>query len=684
MRKISCFTGILVCWFITSCRPPNNHAKLAEGVSQQYVQLLERIESAGNQYRQAIDLLRYADSSLERGLAESHLDVSRQFLESQFQIADIESKGLALKESDSSAAKTGSGISSDDLQYEKIVEEVWTRSAELDTAKAHFEKARVNLKKATTPEAFRRAQIAMDLSQKEVMIADKKLDLAGSNLDIQDYQRKKSASKGLQSFSLADRIKLLKEELLTSSGKVAVFAGMQNKGAELNLAQTSPDIQRRGLLLNIQDYLDRSRKLKIIQRAKKKNLEMVQVVRSTLDEHLLELEKLQLEHMELNQKTTSIYNQAYNLVKNGGKQEEVKGLFDTAEQQMSLSTRLDEQKELAKRAISLIRNQDFLVQEDSEKIIDWLAIASEDRKESLYRVANRTGIVLMLIAVVLVISFYLKRLPYRFMQEGKNAFYFRKLIGFCSALMIGGIILINFISDFGSITAVIGLAGAGLAIALQDPILSLAGWFLIVGKFGISVGDRIEINQVKGDVIDIGLFRLAILEVGNWVSAEQSTGRVVFFPNSFILKNHYYNYSTGNSFIWDEIKVTLTSESDWQKAKQIVENIASRVSQEFIGEAKEKSDEIARRFHINLGTLTPIVYVSIGERGVDLLLRYLTAIRKRRMTNDQISREILASFEGDSRLVLAYPARGTTLEPKNVPGRSPSNPEPETPHPGKA
>jgi GTPase len=78
----------------------------------------------------------------------------------------------------------------------------------------------------------------------------------------------------------------------------------------------------------------------------------------------------------------------------------------------------------------------------------------------------------------------------------------------------------------------------------------------------------------------------------------------------------------------------LTSESDWKKAKQIVENIAFQVSQELIGEAKEKSDEIARRYHIKMGTLTPIVYVSIGERGVDLLLRYLTAIRKRRITND--------------------------------------------------
>lgn len=667
MRKISFFTGILVCWFITSCRPAKNHSKLAEGVSQQYAELLEGIESAGNQYRQAIDLLQYADSSLERGLAESHLEVTRQFLETQFQIAEIEAKSLVLKESDSKAATNVSGKSLDDLQYEKIVEEVWTRSAELDAAKAHFEKARENLKKATNPEAFRRAQIAMDLSQKEVMIADKKLDLAGSNLDIRDYQRKKSASKGLQSFSLADRIKLLKEELLTSSTKVAVLAGMQKKGAEPSLVPSSQDNRRRGLLVNIQEYLERSRKLAVIQRAKIRNLEMVQAVRSTLDEHLLGLEKLQFEHMEVNQRTTLIYNQAYDLVKNGGKLDEVKRLFDTAEQQMSLSARLDEQKELAKRSISQIRNQDFLIREDGEKINDWMAIAAEDRQESLYRVANRAGIVLMLIALVLVISFYLKRLPYQFMQGGKNAFYFRKLISFCSALIIGGIILINFISDFGSITAVIGLAGAGLAIALQDPIVSLAGWFLIVGKFGINVGDRIEINQVKGDVIDIGLFRLAILEVGNWVGAEQSTGRVVFFPNSFILKNHYYNYSTGNSFIWDEIKLTLTYESDWKKAKQIAESIALQVSQEFIAEAKEKSEQIARRFHISLGTLTPIVYVSIGESGVELLLRYLTGIRKRRMTNDLICSEILAAFSADPQLALAYPTRRTISETKQLP-----------------
>jgi small-conductance mechanosensitive channel len=261
-------------------------------------------------------------------------------------------------------------------------------------------------------------------------------------------------------------------------------------------------------------------------------------------------------------------------------------------------------------------------------------------------------------------------LPYRFTREGKNVYYFRKLIGFTSGLIIALIVLLNFIGDLGGLSAVIGLAGAGLAIALQDPIVSLVGWFLVIGKFGISVGDRVEINNVKGDVIDIGLLRIAVLEVGNWVSAEQATGRVVFFPNSFVFKNHYFNYSTGNSFIWDEIRFTVTYESNWKKARRIIEEAASRVSQPFVEEAISDQQKVSRHFHINLGTLTPYVFVTIAESGVDLVLRYLTAIRKRRLTHDEICRQILEAFEGEPDLDLAYPTRRSLTETRTAPAVS--------------
>jgi len=144
-----------------------------------------------------------------------------------------------------------------------------------------------------------------------------------------------------------------------------------------------------------------------------------------------------------------------------------------------------------------------------------------------------------MILVVFLIAHFAKKLPRRFVKEVKSAYYFRKLISFAAWLVVILILIFNSAGGIGSISAVIGLAGAGLAIALQDPIVSLVGWFLVVGKHGISVGDRVEINGVKGDVADVGMLRIAVLEVGNWLSGEQITGRMVFFPNSFIFRGHF-------------------------------------------------------------------------------------------------------------------------------------------------
>ncbi len=387
-------------------------------------------------------------------------------------------------------------------------------------------------------------------------------------------------------------------------------------------------------------------------------------VKGSLERRQRELETLQAKHLELNRKTESAYSQAYQLLQKGGEAAAVARVLEEADRQMSDSAHLEQQKELASRALNVVRRQAALVRDDNEKLASWTGIATEESNDSLFRVGNRVGIVLALILAILVLSHYLKKLPYKFTREGKNLYYFRKLISFTSGLLIAIIVVLNFMGDFGSLTAVLGLAGAGLAIALQDPIVSLVGWFLIVGRFGISVGDRVEINQVKGDVIDIGLLRIAVLEVGNWVGAEQSTGRVVFFPNSFIFKSHYFNYSTGNSFIWDEIRFTVTYESDWKRAREILEEVATRASQAFVDAAKTSQSQLERQYHINLGTLTPYVYVSIASNGVDLVLRYLTGIRKRRSTQDQICQEILQAFGNEPGIELSAPARRPAAEVK--------------------
>ena len=116
------------------------------------------------------------------------------------------------------------------------------------------------------------------------------------------------------------------------------------------------------------------------------------------------------------------------------------------------------------------------------------------------------------------------------------------------------------------------MIGAGIALALQDVILSVAGWFLIIVRRPFQVGDRIELGGVKGDVIDIRLLQTSLLEIGNWVDADQSTGRIVHCPHSLVFKEPLFNYTKGFEFIWNEIKIPLTFESNWKKGKEIILN----------------------------------------------------------------------------------------------------------------
>jgi small-conductance mechanosensitive channel/predicted nucleic acid-binding Zn-ribbon protein len=619
-----------------------------------YLQLLERLEVAGNRYRRATDLLTFSSSSLERSLAESHLQLTRQFLESEFELADVESKSLALNEAGDSEASAPTAA--EQSQYDKIAAEVWRLSAEVEEAKERLAAARQNLKKAATAEAFRKGQQIVDQLQKEVDIADKKLDLAGSNLDIQDYKRKRSTVGSSGTLSFPERLKMMKDDLFPA-------ASTPVRSAESPQVATAGESQG-GIVASVRDYFARREKFQSLRHTQQETQRLVNQVKENLERRQRDLETLQAQHLELNRKTEAAYSQAYQLLQKGGEAPAVARVLEEADRQMSDSARLEQQKELASRALTVVRRQAELVRDDSEKLSSWTGVATEESSDSLFRVGSRIGIVLALVLAILILSHYLKRLPYKFTREGKNLYYFRKLISFTSGLLIAVIVVLNFMGDFGSLTAVVGLAGAGLAIALKDPIVSLVGWFMIVGRFGISVGDRVEINQVKGDVIDIGLLRITVLEVGNWVGAEQSTGRVVFFPNSFIFQSHYFNYSTGNSFIWDEIRFTVTYESDWKRARQILEEVATRASQTFVDAAKGSQEQLERQYQINLGTLTPYVYVSIASNGVDLVLRYLTGIRKRRSTQDQICQEILQAFGAEPGIELSAPARRTAAETK--------------------
>ena len=243
----------------------------------------------------------------------------------------------------------------------------------------------------------------------------------------------------------------------------------------------------------------------------------------------------------------------------------------------------------------------------------------------------------------------------RRVTDMKRLYGLRRTVLYVYTLLIVILLALIWLKEFGSLTTFLGLASAGLAIAMHDTIANIAGWVFILSRKPFEVGDRIQIGESAGDVIDIRFFQFSIVEIGNWVDADQSTGRIIHLPNSKVLREPLANYQTGFNYIWNEIPVLITFESDWKKAKVILGNIAHDNAEHLSNGAQAQIRKAAERFMIFFDKLTPIVYTSVKDSGVLLTIRYLINPRQRRTTEQQIWEAVLDAFAEEKNIELAYP-----------------------------
>jgi len=244
---------------------------------------------------------------------------------------------------------------------------------------------------------------------------------------------------------------------------------------------------------------------------------------------------------------------------------------------------------------------------------------------------------------------------WRRVDDVKVRYRWRKSITY--VLVPTGMLIVGRIwfEGIGSIATFLGLVSAGLAIALKDLVVNLAGWAFILWRRPFEVGDRVEIDGHVGDVIDLRIFQFTLLEVGNWVDADQSTGRILHVPNGKVLGESLANYTRGFDYIWNELPVLVTFESDWRKAKGLLAEIAARHAAHLTDEAERQIREVSRRFMIFYSTLTPTVYTSVADSGVMLSIRYLCSPRRRRGTAEAIWEDILDAFAREDDIDFAYP-----------------------------
>ena len=243
---------------------------------------------------------------------------------------------------------------------------------------------------------------------------------------------------------------------------------------------------------------------------------------------------------------------------------------------------------------------------------------------------------------------------YRRVRDPWSRYRWRK--GLTYLVVAAGIVIVGrmWFAGVQALATFFGLLSAGLAIALKEPVSNVAGWAFILWRRPFEMGDRVQIGSHAGDVIDLGLFQFTLNEIGGWVDADQSSGRIIHVPNGKVFTDPVANYNKGFQYIWNEVPVVVTFESDWRKAKQILTKVAFKHAEHLTAQAEQELLSASRQYVINYRKLTPIVYTKVVDYGVQLTIRYLIEPRKRRGTEHAIWEEILTEFASAPDIDLAY------------------------------
>ncbi len=287
-------------------------------------------------------------------------------------------------------------------------------------------------------------------------------------------------------------------------------------------------------------------------------------------------------------------------------------------------------------------------------LTNWREAIGSDVHEEARELLLRIGVLLALIGVVLAIGEIWRRTTFRYIHEARRRYQFlllRRVVMWVAIILI---IVLAFATQLGSAVTFAGLLTAGVAVALQNVIVSVVAYFFLIGKYGIRVGDRVQIAGVTGEVVDIGLVRIHVMELGG-PGDSQPTGRVVALSNSIVFQPTagLFKQIPGTNFLWHELKLTLSSETDYHAAK---ERITQSVN-EALGEYRDSMEAQRRSMEMSLTTISPTelkpkIRLHYTSSGIEADIRYPVALDKAGEMDDHLMRGVMAALDKEPRLKL--------------------------------
>lgn len=265
--------------------------------------------------------------------------------------------------------------------------------------------------------------------------------------------------------------------------------------------------------------------------------------------------------------------------------------------------------------------------------------------------------------IAVLVRFFKKYLS-RYIRDNDNRYRARKLVTFIGYLCGILVLSIIFSEKLGGLTVAFGVAGAGVAFALQEVIASVAGWLAVSAGGFYKTGDRIQLGGIMGDVIDIGILRTTLMECRQWVNADQYNGRIVRVANSFVFKEPVFNYSGDFQFLWDEIVIPVKFGCDYRLAKDIFYRVAHEITGAYEEQAKTAWKEMVSKYMIEDAKVDPMVTLIVTDNWMEFTVRYVVDYKQRRVTKDRLFTRIIDEIDKTSgRVGIA----STTLQLVDLP-----------------
>ncbi len=308
-------------------------------------------------------------------------------------------------------------------------------------------------------------------------------------------------------------------------------------------------------------------------------------------------------------------------------------------------------KQYAAALVPLVQEMTVL-DESRSNFADWRRSIARESRSTLESLLTRvTGIALAL-GLVLFLSEIWRRLALKYVRDQRRRRQFMILRRIVVGFLFGIVIILGFVSEFSSLATFAGFVTAGVAVGLQTVLLSVAAYFFVIGRYGIRVGDRISIAGVTGDVIDIGLVRLYLMELSGPAVDLYPTGRIVVFSNSVLFQatTPLFKQLPGTDYTWHEVVLDLTPAGNHKAVQDKVAAAVNAIYEQYRDDIERQTSSIEGRVEFQITVPGPDAKLQFGDTGLELIVRYPVGIRKTSEIDDHVTRALLEMIDKDPEL----------------------------------